>query len=181
MNEDVGLMARVAAGDRTACDVVARRLIGHVQAVALSLLRNLADARDASQASLLEILRSARSFRGECSLERWASRITVRTSLRWVRRERRLRGDGEAPAAEQTSASEGPAKVLSDECLATLPAVQQTTLILRCALEYSIEEIAQLTAVSPNTVKDRLLRARATLRVWLEAQQSGRTSHEVGA
>jgi RNA polymerase sigma-70 factor (ECF subfamily) len=37
-------------------------------------------------------------------------------------------------------------------------------LVLRHMLDYSIDDIAELTEVSPNTVKDRLLHAREQLR-----------------
>jgi DNA-directed RNA polymerase specialized sigma24 family protein len=37
-------------------------------------------------------------------------------------------------------------------------------LILRHGLEYSVEEIAEMFGISPNTVKDRLLRGRSALR-----------------
>ena len=50
------------------------------------------------------------------------------------------------------------------EYLADLPETRRTALVLRHALGYSIEEVAELTGVSPNTVKDRLLAAREQVR-----------------
>src|SRR5690606_24021515 len=48
--------------------------------------------------------------------------------------------------------------------LEELPETRRTALVLRHVLEYSIAEIAELTETSPNTVKDRLLAARAHIR-----------------
>lgn len=163
-NGDQELMKRVADGDRQALAEVVRALAGRVQALSMALLGNAADARDASQASLIEIMRAAPRFRGDCSLERWASRITARTSLRWVKRERSLRAGPPADLSEPSSPERGCSKVLLDECLAMLPPAQRTALLLRCGLGYSIEEIAELTSAPPNTVKDRLLRGRDALR-----------------
>ncbi|MDC0668006.1 RNA polymerase sigma factor [Nannocystis radixulma] len=66
-----------------------RRVVAQVRAVARALLGHQADADDAAQKALLEILAGARSYRGDGSVEAWARRIAVRTVLRHVRRERR--------------------------------------------------------------------------------------------
>jgi RNA polymerase sigma-70 factor (ECF subfamily) len=50
------------------------------------------------------------------------------------------------------------------EYLAELPEARRVTLVLRHVMDYSIEEIAELTSTSQNTVKDRLLHARAQMR-----------------
>jgi RNA polymerase sigma-70 factor (ECF subfamily) len=50
------------------------------------------------------------------------------------------------------------------EYLAELPEARRVALVLRHVMDYSVEEIAGLTATSPNTVKDRLLHARQQMR-----------------
>lgn len=161
---DVALMNRAAAGDRSARESVVQRLHARVQRLSRALLRNVNDAKDASQLSLVEILRSAHTFRGDSSLERWADRIVARTTIRFAASERRKRGielyQEHEPIDNQRSSSQ----VFVNECLSALSEPQRTTLLLRCYFEYSVEEIAVLTEVSPNTVKDRLQRGRAILR-----------------
>src|SRR5262244_3491382 len=83
-------MARVASGDRSAQCALAARLSGRVRRVSRSLLRDAADADDAAQGALLEILRSAGSYKGLGSVERWADRVVVRTAALVVRKRRRL-------------------------------------------------------------------------------------------
>src|SRR5687768_14700960 len=75
---DVELMAAVAANDRTAQRVVVERLARRVRKVTGLLCRTAADADDAAQLALIEILKSADTFRVATSLERWAERITIR-------------------------------------------------------------------------------------------------------
>jgi RNA polymerase sigma-70 factor (ECF subfamily) len=58
------------------------------------------------------------------------------------------------------------------EYLAELPETRRVALVLRHVMGYSIEEIAELTEVSPNTVKDRLLRAREQVRKTLRRELS---------
>lgn len=161
--DDAELMAGVASGDATAQLILARRLLGRVQRLCRALLRNAHDAQDAAQVSMLEILQSARGFRGDSSLERWADRITVRTTLRASRNEKRVQ---RAPVeeSERVSAPVGEHAVLAQEYLLQLSERQRTVLILRHSLEYSVDEIAALTGISANAVKDRLLRGRSLMR-----------------
>src|SRR5436305_8044544 len=86
---DLGLMRLVAGGDSHAQRVLAHRVASRVQRLSQRLLANDADAEDAAQMALMEILRSAATYREESSIERWADRIAVRTTLRHAREQRR--------------------------------------------------------------------------------------------
>lgn len=160
---DVLLMRAVADGDARARRELVQRLLPRAQRLCQALLRNATDAKDASQNGLLQVLRSAHTFRGECGVDHWADRIVTRTALRWIAAERRTRH--EPPVEELVGeGGAGQPRVLLRECLSHLSEVQRTTLLLRAGFEYSVDEIADLTDVSPNTVKDRLTRARQVLR-----------------
>jgi RNA polymerase sigma-70 factor (ECF subfamily) len=139
--------------------------------VAHRLLANGADADDAAQMALMEILRSAATYREESSIERWADRIAVRTSLRYAREQRR-RGwfMGSSADADEFRAhdendgahEETPRRL--DEYLAQLPAQRREVLVMKHALGYTTEEIAELTDKPVGTVKDRLVAARKQIR-----------------
>jgi RNA polymerase sigma-70 factor (ECF subfamily) len=164
-------LARQVPVDPRAREQIVARLRSRVSRVAMALLRHAQDAEDAGQMALLEILAAAPTYRGESSLEGWAARIAARVAIR-VARERRLasvRNDASAnpdelhePAAPPplSEAMPHPIRAYLDE----LPEARRTVLVLRHALDYSIEEIAELTGVSENTVKDRLLHARDQVR-----------------
>lgn len=170
-DEDLRLMRLCAAGDRAAQRLVANRLVDPVYRVARHLLAQPSDAEDAAQSCLVQVLRRADTFRGECRLEVWAERIAVRTTLRQADRERaRLR-----PVASEIDVDQLPRQEAGDdareslpaglwEYLARLPATQRTVLVLRHLLDYSLDEIAKATSASPNTVKDRLQAARRAVR-----------------
>ena len=169
-NEALALAARAAAGDRHAQRRLVERLHRRVQSIALSILGNALDAEDATQVILMEILKSAGSFRGE-SLLGGSDRIAVRTAIRQAR-QRRVHGlrfastDNLDALAWSSDAAFVDADVARDlrEYLAQLPEARRVVLVLRHMLDYSIEDIAEVTEVSPNTVKDRLLHARQELR-----------------
>lgn len=168
---DLELLHRAGSGEPEAQRLLITRLMGRANRLAQALLRNREDARDASQAALLGILRSTSTFRGESSLECWADRIVVRTSLRLARRARRDRTDElhDGPVASIMPGSE--ARLSAAQYLGRLPERQRTALLLRTGFGYSIEEIAELTQSPENTVKDRLKRARTALRRQLDGER----------
>jgi RNA polymerase sigma-70 factor (ECF subfamily) len=167
---DVELMARVAARDPSAQRIVVERLARRVRKVTGLLCRNPADADDAAQLALIEILRTAQGFRVATSLERWAERITVRATLQAVRRERSRKGLLERwlPADVQPwgGSSIQPAvdQIGLDALLERLSSDRYQVFVLHHALDYTVEEIADLTATPVGTVKDRLVMARKQLR-----------------
>jgi RNA polymerase sigma-70 factor, ECF subfamily len=173
MAADLSLMRRVASADRHAQRVLAHRLAPRVQAASRRLLRNRADADDASQLALMEILRSAGTYQDISSIERWADRITTRTVLRYARNQRRLPWQQLAALVDtenlSTPAPEEPVADAStprsmDEYLAELPAARREVLVMKHSLGYTTQEIAELTQSPVGTIKDRLVAARKQLR-----------------
>lgn len=139
-----------------------------MRGIALSILGNVADAEDASQAIFIELLQSLGTFKGE-KLVPWADSIAVRTAVRHARqhRVRGARDGGIDPEALESESRPPPSHDTPRplvEYLAELPETRRVALVLRHVMGYSIEEIAALTGVSPNTVKDRLTTAREQLR-----------------
>ena len=163
-------MLRVARGDAEAQRQVARRLLRRIERLCRALQRNGAEALDARQLSMLEILKSAHAFRGESTLERWADRITVRTALRAAASEPRAQ---RAPVELEpdTTHPTSDSQLLARQYLDLISERQRVVVILRHSLEYSIEEIAEMTEISLNAVKDILLRARGILRGMCRREQ----------
>jgi RNA polymerase sigma-70 factor (ECF subfamily) len=147
------------------------RLLPRVRRIARAFLKRNADADDAAQLALLEILRSASTYRGEASVEGWAKCIAVRAVLRFAQEERRRdrlidrsdSGEDETAPDEGDRAAEALPRELR-EYLGELPEPQRSALILHHALGHSVDEIAEMTEVSPDTVKSRLRLGTAALR-----------------
>jgi RNA polymerase sigma-70 factor (ECF subfamily) len=164
-------MQLVAAHDPRAESTVVHRLMARVRRATGALLRNTADADDAAQLCMLELLRSAAGFGGRGSLEAWSDRIVVRTTMRFARSQARARAMVDVQADPDGVGGSPPDESLADdvagdvrEYLERLPEGRATALVLRHVLGYSVDEIADLTGVSRNTVKDRLLSARHEFR-----------------
>ena len=97
---DVQLAARVAAADGAAFELLMRRHNRRLYRIALSVLRDAADAEDALQESYLDAYRAINSFRGESSLATWLSRLVLNHCL--ARRRRQQRRDNIVPIVQQS-------------------------------------------------------------------------------
>lgn len=164
------LVSLAGTGDPAAQQHLVALLRRRVRSISMAILGHPEDAEDAAQCVLLEILGSAPSFRGG-SLNAWADRIAVRVAVRHARRRRVRAAAVPLEEAQQGSVCEDNANRMRQsvprpvlEYLSELPEARRTVLVLRHVLDYSIEEIAEATEVSPNTVKDRLLHARRQVR-----------------
>ena len=176
---DLSLMRLVAGRDARAQRVLAHRLAGRVQRISHRLLRDSADAEDAAQLSLMEILRSAGGYKDISSVERWADRITVRTVLRHAREQRKRHGIFSFGGDPETSAVAPNHSRIADETPRTvedylneLPAARREVLVLKHAMGHTTQEIAELTGKPVGTVKDRLVAARRQLRKIIQRDMS---------
>jgi RNA polymerase sigma-70 factor, ECF subfamily len=173
---DLELMARVAAGDPSAQRLLVQRLAGRVRKLARLLCRNTADADDAAQLALIEILKSAQGFRVATSLERWAERIAIRATMQTERRERARKGLLErwlpagVPPWGRSATEPAVDQVGLDTLLQRLSSERHQAFVLHHALDYTVDEISELTGAPVGTVKDRLVMARKQLRRLLESE-----------
>lgn len=168
---------RAASGDARAQAWLARRVVGRVRRVSRALARNAADADDAAQLSLIEVLRSAHTYRGEASLDAWAGRIAARTTLRHLARERRKAEPvvEEAPVLIAPAGPEPMAETLPRDLrcyLHQLPEPQRNAIVLHHALGHSLDEVAEMAEVSRNTIKGRLRLGLAALRKLVRRDQT---------
>ncbi len=170
--EDLELTRRAADGDRASRRVVATRLMERARSTVFYLASEDPDAEDYAQLAIIEVLRSAGNFRGECSLERWADRIVVRTAMRHIKR-RRWRGtvvalDPEVERRPQRAGRDEPERRQVSrrlaEVLGSLSPERRAVVVLQLIYGHSIAEIADITDTKPNTVRDRLRLGRKQLR-----------------
>jgi RNA polymerase sigma-70 factor (ECF subfamily) len=170
------LVPLAVAGDPRAQRLLVERLSRRIRTISLAVLGNAADAEDAAQLIYMEVLESLKTYEPG-NLFAWVDRIAVRTAARQAR-QRRVRGardheiDPEEIACDRGDVVERSTPRPLVEYLAELPETRRVALVLRHVMDYSVDEIAELTEVSPNTVKDRLLRAREQVRKTLRRELS---------
>jgi len=133
------------------------------------------DVEDLVQEALVDLIDALPSFRGESTLLHFAIRIATRKVSRARRRAHAVRGwldyfrRSEEPLApapssprEETVAERR--RCLLRELLAELSEAQAEALVMRWALGYAIEDIAEITRAPVNTVRSRLRLGKEALR-----------------
>ncbi|MEL6169643.1 MAG: sigma-70 family RNA polymerase sigma factor [Pseudomonadota bacterium] len=174
---DGALVARVAAGDERAFNMLIHRHSGFVHALALRYTQSRADADEVAQGVFLSLWRAAARWRETATLRTWLYRVTVNRCIDLARRRRRwqwLTGApdldafaDEAPNANDqiTSASELRAV---RQAMAKLPERQRMALVLVAERELSGSEAADAMDITPGALEQLLVRGRKKLRSILE-------------
>lgn len=170
---EVELVARCRRGDAAAKRELLVRVLPTIRGATRTLLAQRADADDAAQQAMLDLLGGLDGFRGDGSLAGWARIIAVRAALRHAARQRRHASlvDPEPVLAAHPAVDPRDEALLAEELprevavyLDALPPVQRQALVLRHGLGYTVPEMAELCGESVNTVKSRLVTARKALR-----------------
>jgi RNA polymerase sigma-70 factor (ECF subfamily) len=151
----------------------ARRALAIALRTASAILGNRDEASDVAQEVATDVVRSLNRLRDAEAFDAWVYRITVRHTMRALRKRRARRI--EVPLALALDADDiGLAGVDRDlvlaargalgQALATLPPRQRVALVLRYVHDLSDREIASALGCRRGTANSLLSRARATLR-----------------
>ena len=157
---DGGLVERARAGDADAFDELARSRIDAVYRTALAILGSPADARDATQETLVSLWRGLPSLKSVDAFDGWLHRITVNSCNMALRRRRGVR---EVPITDETADSPAPAASEFDRAFDRLNVEQRSLLVAHHLDGLSVAEMAVRLGIPEGTVKSRLFNARAAL------------------
>ena len=169
------LMARTAAGDRAAFDVLAGRYLLRLRRAALRVLGDAATAEDVAQDALLRAWTRAGSFDPrQAGASTWLHRIAVNAAIDRLRATRPGGAMPEdladpAPAADDALMSRQRESLLA-AAIATLPDRQRTAIALTYGEGWSGQDAARALSVSTRALEGLLHRGRKVLRAYLEAR-----------
>lgn len=191
VNVDADLVRAVQRGDPGAMDALIRTTYTGVYALCRRLLRDPADAADATQEVYVRVVRSVLGFRGEAAFGTWLHRITVNVCATALRRRGDVRARGQV-AGPTAFAVPGAAEVLAAtddtegqvarrdqarrvvEAVARLPPAARAVVALRDVQGLSTKETAAMLGISEGAVKVRLHRAHTRLRELVGNDRTGR-------
>jgi RNA polymerase sigma-70 factor (ECF subfamily) len=193
-DELLPLAAAAAKGDPDAAATLILHLGGPMLRVVRKVLgRQHTDVDDVAQDSVIALLRALATFRGECTVLHFASRVSLLTALA-ARRRLRLRtrwSEPDGPPIENVADEDLPSPLdttlaarrreLVHHMLDQLPEVIAESLALHFVLGYTVEEIAAAISVSPNTVWSRLRLGKQALRRKLQGDARWAEMFEVNA
>ena len=145
------------SGDTVAMDALVDELMPYVGRICGGIALERAD--DATQETLIAVLRGLPKLREPAAVRGWVRRIAAREAVR-VARDSRRRQVSE-PAEQDVPAPGDPALVVEvRDQLARLEPAQRAVLVMRDLEGLGEAEVAELLEVAPGTVKSRLHRAR---------------------
>jgi RNA polymerase sigma-70 factor (ECF subfamily) len=169
------LVTRAKDGDRLALEALCARHAPRVERLARHVLRDPEDARDAAQEAMAKLVVRLKQFRGESQFSTWLHRLVVNTCRDAAERNK---ARAHEPLADDFSA--GPeadpvhAARMSElrrelcDSLARASPQQAQVVLLKDALGYSFEEIAEAVDMPVGTAKCHAHRGRNKLREQLE-------------
>jgi len=178
--EENGLIARSQAGDIEAFNQLVEQYQRLVYNLALRMLSNAELAEDVSQDTFLSAFKAMGKFRGG-NFKSWILRIAANSCRDRMRAARRARirslddlleesgdfiADDSSESPEEYALRQELGRLLK-KGVADLPGDQRLVIVLCDIMGLSYEEISQITGSSLGTVKSRLNRGRARLRIFL--------------
>jgi RNA polymerase sigma-70 factor (ECF subfamily) len=181
------MIASIIAGDSQLFHELIRPYERKVYVMALSFLRNEADAEDAVQEAFLKAFRNLASFRGEAKFGTWLISITLNEARNRIRRRDAIKtesldetpdDDGHTSPALLRDWKEIPSEALErkevshllQQAVTGLPLIYREVFLVRDVEGLSINETAETLGISIASVKVRLHRARMMLQNKLAPQ-----------
>jgi RNA polymerase sigma-70 factor, ECF subfamily len=179
------LVRRAQAGDQQALSALVQSQQTYVYSIAMSLMRNPADAADMTQEAFVRLLRSLGTYRAETKFTTWLYRLVTNICLDGLRRRGRPIESLDEPASTQAGEdaqtagerladndrwthpeqelelreSAGEVRAALDE----LPAAQRLALTLHYFEDMRYEDVAETMHLPLNTVKSHIRRGKERL------------------
>lgn len=167
--DDVQLMARLAADDRTALGALVQRHQRRVLELAYRTTGDHALAEDIGQEAFLRVWRSAKRYKPTAQFTTWLYRIVVNLCLDAFKRRKPVTGDvpdgADTGAAQQATAIEERERaIVVRKAIAMLPDRQRVAVVLHRFSGLTVRMTAEATGWSESAVESLLVRAYAALR-----------------
>jgi RNA polymerase sigma-70 factor (ECF subfamily) len=163
VQDDAGLIRRVAAGDEEAFRVLYARHTAAVYGTLCRLVGRASDASDLMQETWLRAVRHLALFRGQSAFRTWLTGIALNVYREWRRRHAREVAGTDADVRPSPAASRDEIAAIG-QVLASLPYEQREAIVLHDIEGFTHEEIAAALEIEPGTSKSRLSRARRAFR-----------------
>lgn len=162
---DDRLIARCLDGDTAAFEPLVERYHGPLFRVAVRLLGDREEARDATQTAFLKAYQALPTCDPSRRFFSWIYRILVNECLNTLRRQRpaQLLVDVAAPSARVDAVEAGETRRRVRQALLQLSAEQRDVVVLRHFADMSYEQVAAVMEIPEITVKSRLFSARRRL------------------
>jgi len=187
LRDEQQMIASILAGESHLFHELIRPYERSVYAMALSFLKNEADAEDAAQDAFIKAYRNLSGFRGESKFGTWLISITLNEARSRLRRAKVVKVESLDPSPDEEGHispallrdwREIPSEALErheirhllQKAVGELPPIYREIFLLRDVEELSVAEAAEVLQITAVSVKVRLHRARIMLQKCLAPQ-----------
>jgi RNA polymerase sigma factor (sigma-70 family) len=179
--QETELIQALEAGQEWAFEKLVHTYQDRVYNTALGFVQNVEDAEDLAQEVFIRVFRNIREFKAASTLGTWIYRITVTSSLDFLRKKKRQKRSGFMNSlfdkGEQwdqpdfyhpgVSAENRETSAVLFKAIRQLPAQQQTAFLLQKTEGLDQAAIAEIMKTSVGAVESLLQRAKANLKKML--------------
>lgn len=176
---DNEIISRVLSGDQQAYAGLVNRYKNYVFTLALRFTKNREDAEEVSQDIFIKAYRSLADFRGASKFSTWLYTIVNTTCITFLRKKKLEThsldnekvfevADSQDSGMRANLIEQKSRSVMVTKAIAMLSPDDAEIITLFYKSEQTLEEIAQILGVEPNTAKVRLHRARGRLKEKME-------------
>ena len=187
IRSEAATIAAIIAGETQLYHELVRPYERSVYMMALSFMKNHADAEDVAQEAFIKAFRNLSTFRGDAKFSTWLISITLNEARSRLRRQSVVRMQSLDVAPDEEGAvspallrdwREIPSeavereevRILIKKAVETLPEIYRQVFLLRDVEGLDLNETAQALSISIANVKVRLHRARMMLQKELAPQ-----------
>jgi RNA polymerase sigma-70 factor (ECF subfamily) len=172
---DMDIISLVLKGDQKAYAILVERYQNYVFTIVLRYVKSREDAEEVAQDIFIKAYRSLADFKGTAKFSTWLYTITTTTCITFLRKKKlevhsldnekvlatadNIDGGMSANQIEQKSKVQ-----MVNEAIKLLSPEDAEVITLFYKSEQTLEEIAHILGIEPNTVKVRLHRARTRLK-----------------
>ena len=177
MDQEQDLAEAFRSGRRGSFELVVEVHVDSLYRFLVNLTMRREDAEDLCQETFLEADRSIRSFRGDSSFKTWLFQIGYRRYLKWRKKcPRTMLLDAEATV--ESGAQHIEDKLDIRRAMAELSEEQRAVFVLAQVEQFDLVEVSTMIGIPLGTVKSRLSRAKAALRLALDDPLDTRKDYE---
>lgn len=172
MKNSSQILEAIANGDQSKVRDLYNLFGERVYNIALAYVHNTWDAEEITQDVFISIFRKAGTFREKSTVKTWIHRITINTSINYIRKKKRFTFVELTGGASYRPDFDHPGVLMEEKekyrilsgVIDTLPDAQKTAFILSYIEELPRQEVADIMQISLKAVESLLQRAKKKLR-----------------
>ncbi len=179
---EVDLIHSILKGNQQNYTLLIKQYEASVFRTAMGLLHNKEDAEEITQDVFVKVYQSLSSFNGKAAFSTWLYRITVNTSLNYLKKKnRKTFWSGLTDILQLASKDKSAEAILTErsdntaiqQALDALPEKQRLAFVFTKYEELPQKQVAEIMNISEGAVEQLIIRAKNNLKKILDKQLNG--------